>query len=386
MFVFLCLRISSDYPLRMTGSMARIAQGSFLLSSFVRVSSGSPWLFTSVLSGTSILYGVSGRCHEMSALVSEAPPSLPPAPPLLAAPEMNAEGEGATPLMYACQQGRDKDLKAIMSKKPAAVRERDRTLKSALHYCAENSTVQCAETVLTAAPELLDARDEDGYTTLHLAVIAGNCPLIRLLLARGADVNCLDNERHSVVHWATGPYSALVGTGKAIWPGPSCTATRSRISEARLARAPEKRSGLSTGLVVTVTPPKSTLMVRDISDRYFTNLRSRPKSSNFSYVSSLCGEVEALETVLEAGAMSSCPDMHGGYPLHYAAQMCGPAGEIGSSRLGLSVLHALLSHGVEVNVTDQDGRQPILWAASAGCGLISTPPTEKLKEYLIGTF
>ncbi|KAG8320542.1 Ankyrin repeat [Homalodisca vitripennis] len=102
----------------------------------------------------------------------------------------------------------------------------------------------------------------------------------------------------------------------------------------------------------------------------------------FSRKCQVCGEVEALETVLEAGAMSSCPDMHGGYPLHYAAQMCGPAGEIGSSRLGLSVLHALLSHGVEVNVTDQDGRQPILWAASAGCVLISPPQIDNLKEYL----
>lgn len=80
----------------------------------------------------------------------------------------------------------------------------------------------------------------------------------------------------------------------------------------------------------------------------------------------VCGEVEALESVLAAGASASCPDMHGGYPLHYAAQMCGPVGELGSGRLGLSVLRALLSHGLEVNVTDQDGRQPILWAASAG--------------------
>lgn len=82
---------------------------------------------------------------------------------------------------------------------------------------------------------------------------------------------------------------------------------------------------------------------------------------------SVCGEVEALEIVLDAGAASSSPDMHGGYPLHYAAQMCGPTGDRdGVSRLGLAVLRALLSHGVEVNVTDQDGRQPILWAASAG--------------------
>lgn len=53
----------------------------------------------------------------MCAAVSEPPP-----PPLLAAPApppdtMNAEGEGATPLMYACQQARDADVKALLAKK-----------------------------------------------------------------------------------------------------------------------------------------------------------------------------------------------------------------------------------------------------------------------------
>jgi hypothetical protein len=58
--------------------------------------------------------------------------------------------------------------------------------------------------VLSAAHDLVDARDEDGYTPIHLAVIAGNKTLIKFLLSKNADVNSLDNERHSVVHWATG--------------------------------------------------------------------------------------------------------------------------------------------------------------------------------------
>lgn len=37
----------------------------------------------------------------------------------------------------------------------------------------------------------------------------------------------------------------------------------------------------------------------------------------------VCGETEALRAVLAAGAPVSTPDIHGGYPLHYAAQMCG---------------------------------------------------------------
>lgn len=87
---------------------------------------------------------------------------------------------------------------------PKAVRDRDRTLKTPLHYCAENANTGCAEAILRVAPELLDAKDEDGYSALHLAVIAGNKLLLRLLISRGANVNALDNEKHSAVHWATG--------------------------------------------------------------------------------------------------------------------------------------------------------------------------------------
>jgi len=66
---------------------------------------------------------------------------------------------------------------------------------------------KCAQAVVVAAPESINARDEDGYTALHLAVIAGNKPLIQLLLTNGAQVHALDEEEHSVVHWATGKLS-----------------------------------------------------------------------------------------------------------------------------------------------------------------------------------
>lgn len=79
-------------------------------------------------------------------------------------------------------------------------------MKTALHYCAENQRLDCAEQLLNTAPDLIDARDEDGYTPLHLAVISGNIILVRFLLSKGASLHCLDNERHSLVHWATGTY------------------------------------------------------------------------------------------------------------------------------------------------------------------------------------
>ena len=49
---------------------------------------------------------------------------------------------------------------------------------------------------------MVNKKDEEGYTPLHLAVIGGQRAVVELLLARGAAPNSLDNEQHSAVHWA----------------------------------------------------------------------------------------------------------------------------------------------------------------------------------------
>ncbi|XP_026734654.1 protein phosphatase 1 regulatory subunit 12A isoform X2 [Trichoplusia ni] len=201
--------------------------------------------------------------------------------------------QGCSPLMYACQQADYKAVVDILNKDPASVRVRDRGLRCALHYCASSGAgasqaarAACADRVLMAAPALANARDADGLTPLHLAVVHGNVPLVQTLLAAGADVNARDDEHHTVVHWAT-----------------------------------------------------------------------------------VCGEVGALRAVLAAGADAATSDQHGGYPLHYAAQMCGaPAATDHQSRgAALEVLRALVKEGgASVDVRDADGRTPLLWAASAG--------------------
>lgn len=84
------------------------------------------------------------------------------------------------------------------------ISEVDRTGKSALHYCAENENIKCVEQILEAEPDLLHLQDEEGYTPLHLSVISGNKLVLKYLISKGADVNALDNENHSSIHWATG--------------------------------------------------------------------------------------------------------------------------------------------------------------------------------------
>lgn len=69
---------------------------------------------------------------------------------------------------------------------------------------------------------------------------------------------------------------------------------------------------------------------------------------------------------MAAGADAGAADVHGGRPLHYAAQMCGASGGAGS-RLALDILGALLrAPAARPDAPDADGRQPLLWASSAG--------------------
>ena len=86
----------------------------------------------------------------------------------------------------------------------ASVTERDSTKKTALHYCADNLETQCAEMLLEKDKTIIDWKDEQGYTAMSLAVIAGNLNLLRLLIQQGGDIDCVDNEGHKLSHWAAG--------------------------------------------------------------------------------------------------------------------------------------------------------------------------------------
>jgi len=94
--------------------------------------------------------------------------------------------------------------------------------RTALHYCATNRQTTIIDLLLrhwsaentvgrSDAGGLLDVRDCDGLTPLAHAVIAGNHVIAEhLLVTSRADARCHDNQRHTVMHLATGHYSHSV--------------------------------------------------------------------------------------------------------------------------------------------------------------------------------
>lgn len=87
-----------------------------------------------------------------------------------------------------------------------------------------------------------------------------------------------------------------------------------------------------------------------------------------------------MDALLIAGAPASTPDIHKAHPIHYASQLCGNGNgkrvdsqdrfqntDYGvSGKKGLAILRRLIQEGVPIDVKDKEGRQPLLWAASAG--------------------
>ena len=62
--------------------------------------------------------------------------------------------------------------------------------------------------------------------------------------------------------------------------------------------------------------------------------------SGFKLFLSVCGELDVLDILYTAGADLNTSDIHGAFPIHYAAQMCSSTCEMGvDGRVGLTSKH-----------------------------------------------
>ena len=72
-----------------------------------------------------------------------------------------------------------------------------------MHHAIEHHHNDCVKRLVEADPSLATVTDMEGRNALHLATIEGALELIQLVLPH-VDVNAVDKENHSAVHWATG--------------------------------------------------------------------------------------------------------------------------------------------------------------------------------------
>ena len=85
----------------------------------------------------------------------------------------------------------------------------------------------------------------------------------------------------------------------------------------------------------------------------------------------VCGQFSIFEYLIAKNADPETADIHGAYPIHYAAQMCGKIDLMYDAvnrdhMKSLLILKKLIELKVKVDVEDFDQRNAIIWAASSG--------------------
>lgn len=99
---------------------------------------------------------------------------------------------------------------------------------------------------------------------------------------------------------------------------------------------------------------------------YVINIDERILTLQCFTLFSVCGHLKVLDLLVHHKAEMSTPDIHHAYPIHYAAQMTGKYSGKTDSRISEKVLKKFIECKVKLDVTDDAGRQPLLWAACSG--------------------
>ncbi|XP_062568050.1 serine/threonine-protein phosphatase 6 regulatory ankyrin repeat subunit B-like [Saccostrea cucullata] len=71
-----------------------------------------------------------------------------------------------------------------------------------LHQCSRSCKLEVCEYLVNHYPDLLEIRDNDGWTVLHSACRGGSAEIVSLLIEKGMDFNALSNGGKTILHIA----------------------------------------------------------------------------------------------------------------------------------------------------------------------------------------
>lgn len=117
--------------------------------------------------------------------------------------DINAQDiEGITPLHLTCEQGRE-EIAQVLVNAGALVNAVDEEQLTPLHLAIRSKNEKIVELLTTQRSIIIDVKDVNGSTPLHLASISGSNEIIRMVLAAGAEVNAKDSTGMTPLHWAS---------------------------------------------------------------------------------------------------------------------------------------------------------------------------------------
>lgn len=207
-----------------------------------------------------------------------------------------------------------------------------------IHDAVKQGDKAMTEELLNADPGLIDSRDNDGKTPLHIAAEYGRNEMIELLLSRKADVNSKTVFNLTPLHFA-----AAYGRKNAV--------------ELLIA----KGADLNIKDIFNITPLANAIsgghieVVRLLLSKGADINVKGTDSMTFIHNAASTGRLEIARTLIEKGMDVNVPNDFGKTPLHFACA----AGH-------KAMVLLLIEKGAKINARGMDGRTPLHSAAEGG--------------------
>jgi ankyrin repeat protein len=283
-----------------------------------------------------------------------------------------ADNEGITPFERALETG-DPVLSAMIT--PETVFQTDSAGNTVLHTAIENFADVKTITLILDHRALINARNREGDTSLHLAVRLDEAEIGELLISRGADIFA-PNARgetplylvfHSpggIRRWMINSHTVIArdGLGNGVLHYTAQWKIDSQIPYIvqQGADLEAKNAAGETPLFVAVKYTGERGPAGDSTIRTLVNagasLNSRDNLGNSALHAAVrWNNREAAQALINAGIEVNARALNGKTPLHDAV------------RLGIADIETLLvSRGADIEIRDTGGNTPFMEAVSAG--------------------
>lgn len=168
----------------------------------------------------------------------QAPPPAPASNQ--STPSNPSQGAAAPPIHRSAADGRVDSVRQAVQDDPQAVRAKDASGFTALHYAASGGHADVLAILLDGGAKI-DAIGSRGETAILLAAGAGKTEVVELLVSRGADLNrAASDGKTPLIKAATGGYYEVV---KALLEGGADPSLKDRSGRTPLAAAEHFRQG-----------------------------------------------------------------------------------------------------------------------------------------------
>lgn len=236
-----------------------------------------------------------------------------------------------------------------------------------IHKAVISGDLARTEQLLNANPKLVNEKDKNGQTPLHLAVAKDNKETVLLLLAKGADVKASDNKGETPLSLALKRKNKDVLTllfekganFNVIVKDKNGLKEYRKILVLLLEKAPDCSIKLQMEAYQSaVSPTKSTGIQKGKEKR--TKIESHPKANTYYKLSIVLKRHKDIKELMFNHRIK------GSTPLHLAVM-----------RNNQNLVRQLLDKGADINAKDKNGWAPLQLAILNGHNEIATLLLEK---------